>query len=203
MRKGDKVILGDGQGREAKARIWDFGNREIIAEIEEVYANPKEPETEVTLYASILKKDKMEWLLEKATEVGVSRIVPLESERTVKLNLRYDRLQKTVLEAAEQSGRGIVPVIKDKMSLEEALEESRQNQDASLFFHVEGEEADLDSEPRTEGKVGVFVGPEGGWSAEEVSLAYNKDLSILKMGELTFRGETAGVLASYLAFYIT
>lgn len=202
MKKGDKLLLGDGKGSEANARVWDFGNKEIIVEIDKVFANPREPGAEVTLYASILKKDKMEWLAEKATEVGVSEIVPITGERTVKTNLRYDRLRKIVAEAAEQSGRGMVPVVREKMSLEEALEEAKGEQDTNFFFHTDGEEATLAPEPAEEGKIGVFVGPEGGWSEEEVGLAYNKDLSIVKMGELVFRGETAGVLASYLAFFI-
>lgn len=202
MKKGDRILLGDARGMEAEARIRDFGNKEIVVEIEETFVNPREPGAGVVLFASILKKDKMEWLAEKATEMGVAEIVPVTSERTVKMNLRYDRLQKTALEAAEQSGRGIIPVIREKTSLEEALEEAKE-METSFFFHTEGDRAELMPKPREDGNIGVFVGPEGGWSEEEVGLARNRDLFIVKMSELTLRGETAGALASYLAFYIT
>ena len=202
MQKGDKVVLGDGRGLEAKVELKGFGNKEIMAQVEERFENTREPQTEVTLYISVLKKDKMEWLAEKVTEVGVKKIVPITSERTVKLNLRYDRLQKIVTEAAEQSGRGVIPEIGDKISLEEAIDEAKNERDVNFFFHPEGDEAEFDSQVREQGKIGVFVGPEGGWSEQEAGLAYNKDLSIVKMGDLTLRGETAGIMASYLSFYI-
>ncbi len=202
MKKGEIIFLGDGHGQEAKAEIKVFGNKELWVQVLESFENTREPGTEITLYISVLKKDKMEWLAEKVTEAGVRNIVPLNSERTVKLNLRYDRLRKIVLEAAEQSGRGIVPDIKEKMDLEEALNEAKNTQDKNLFFDISGDKPSFDSLGGISKKIGIFVGPEGGWSDKELSLARNKDFPIVKMSDLTFRGETAGILATYLSFFV-
>ncbi len=201
MKKGDKILLGNGREKEVRAEILSLGKKEIRVLVKEVFTNQKEFRTDLSLFIAILKKDRMEWLVEKATEVGVKRIIPINSQRTVKLNLRYDRLRKIALEAAEQSGRGTVPEIREKMDLEEALEEAKNTQEENFFFDLSGDRFSFEPSGENPGRVGVFVGPEGGWSEEEISLAHNKDFSIVKMSELTLRGETAGILASYLALF--
>src|SRR5688572_22987985 len=104
LRVGEKVILGDGNMNEVLGEIYEVG-KAIKLKVLEEQKNENEPKNSVILYCSILKKENFEQVCQKATEVGVREIVPLVTARTVKLDVKTDRLQKIIREAAEQSGR--------------------------------------------------------------------------------------------------
>ncbi len=194
LKTGDQVLLCDGQGQEALVQISDLRKDEIVAEIVKISENNNEPATEVTLYCSLLKRENFEWVCQKATEIGVSRIVPLLSARTVKLQLNRSRIEKIIKEAAEQSGRGKLPVLEEPLEFPAALEDAKNN-DANFFFDASG--AAL--EKKTVKSIGVFIGPEGGWEPEEIALATENGFTLASLGPTTLRGETAAVVASYLA----
>lgn len=194
---GDKVILGDGQSKEALAEIIEYYKNGVELELLEVKDNQNEPSKEAILYCSILKKENFELVVQKATEIGIKRIVPLITARTVKLNLKTDRLEKIVKEAAEQSGRGMLPVVSEPMIFSEVLNDVRGNA-INLFFHPEGSGFDR-KELLARQKIGIFIGPEGGWTDEEVSMGRAANCEVVTLGRLTFRAETAAIIASYLA----
>ena len=83
------------------------------------------------------KKENFELVVQKAVEIGVKEIIPIITKRTVKLNLKYDRLEKIIKEAAEQSGRGILPILRKAMDFKKAIEEAEQN-NINLFFDISG-----------------------------------------------------------------
>jgi 16S rRNA (uracil1498-N3)-methyltransferase len=117
----------------------------------------------------------------------------------VKLNLSLSRLQKIIVEAAEQSGRGLVPTCLEPVTFEEALQKASTN--TTNFFFSTASEIPF-SKALVRGDVlGIFVGPEGGWSPEEETLAREHHCVICSLGKLTLRAETAAIVASYVVLH--
>lgn len=213
---GDRVILSDSETKkEAEAEITEVKKSNLEVKINDLYENQNEPETDLTLYISMLKKDRFEWLLEKVTEIGVKKIVPIISERTVKTNFKRERLEKIILEAAEQSGRGVVPKLEEAIKFKDAIKDAKNN-DLNLFYDTSAESAQSlggrlrrgradntteamrsSDEGLHQGRIGAFIGPEGGWSREEAGTAREAGLTFTSLGKLTLRAETAGIVACY------
>lgn len=193
LSNGDKIILADGKGSEAEAEI-QFQGKHLSFRITGNKMRCSEPDKKVTLYCAILKKENFELVAQKATECGVEEIVPILSARTVKTGLRQDRLEKIIKEAAEQCGRGMIPQLGESVNLTEALVQA--GEDTKILFDKQGGEICV---PAGIGKVSIFIGPEGGWTKEEIDMAREKGCVIASLGGLTLRGETAAIVASYLA----
>ena len=126
LKIGDRFILSDGKGKEAEGILEGLDKKSALVHISNRSENKNEPERKVVLYCALIKRENFEWVAQKATEVGVSTIVPLISERTVKLNLKKERLGKIIKEAAEQSGRTVVPSLSDPMDFNDALVEAKK-----------------------------------------------------------------------------
>ena len=109
LRPPEEVVLCDGQGREAEAVVGERTAAGIELEIKSIASNTSEPTHQGLLICAVLKKKNFEMVCQKAVEAGATEIIPIVTERTIKLNLRADRLEKIIREAAEQSGRGVVP----------------------------------------------------------------------------------------------
>lgn len=197
LREGDDVVLVGQSGVEAIARIKELGKFAADLDIIERQANRREPQVDVTLYCALLKRENFEWVAQKATEVGVSRIVPVLTERTVKLHVKAERLQAIIREAAEQSGRGKIPQLGEIITLAAALSES--NGVAQRYFFDLGGEMVPGMAAMTAAKSAVlFIGPEGGWTDAERAAAREAKCTMASLGPLTLRAETAAVVASYL-----
>lgn len=196
LKIGEEFLLADGRGNEARAKIADFENAGFSAVILEKFKNVSEPETKVKLYCAILKRENFELAAQKAVEVGVSEIVPLITRRTVKLAFKKERIETILKEAAEQSGRGLVPVLGEAAKLAEAAKEARQN-DLNIFCDASGE--NIYNILRNTGakNIGLFVGPEGGWEEGELALAKEAGFSFASLGPTTLRAETAAITASF------
>jgi 16S rRNA (uracil1498-N3)-methyltransferase len=198
LKSGEQIILGDGGGREALAEITDFGKHSVGINILRTEVNRNEPEMKPVLYLAVLKKENFELAAEKAVETGVAEIVPVVTARTVKTNLRIDRLEKIIREAAEQSGRGILPTIGKILTFREAARQAEEN-DSNLFFEIHAPRFEQRKLAVDVGRrVGVWIGPEGGWDEEEIKTAEEKNFQIVSLGKLTLRAETAAIVASYL-----
>jgi 16S rRNA (uracil1498-N3)-methyltransferase len=194
LRPGEKIVLANGNGREAIVQIADVGKTGIETAIIERRLSD-EPPRRVILYCAIVKRDNFEYACQKAVECGASVIVPIITGRTVKLGLNTDRLAKIVAEAAEQCGRGKIPAIAPSHSFGAAIKEASVN-GANYFFDGTGKEwsgarASADS-------VGVWIGPEGGWEDSEVAAAREAGFAVVSLGPLTLRAETAATVAVYL-----
>ena len=196
LKEGDEVVLCDGRGFEAHAEIRSLRKMSVSFRLRTKYQVETEPEKRVTLYCSILKRENFELAVQKATELGVFAIVPVLSARTVKQEINPARLAKIMREAAEQSGRGVVPELKAPLAFTDAIDEGRKY-DERLFFHLSGEL--FGSQKRKGASVGLFIGPEGGWEESEVASARERDFAIISFGPLTLRAETAAIVASYLS----
>lgn len=191
---GEMVILGDGTGLEARCKILSYEPGAVLLEGVSVAHNTAELAGRTILYCAVLKADHFELAAEKATEVGVSEIVPIITSRTVKLNVRVDRVQKIVREAAELAGRGTVPIVHQVQSLDAALTQA-SHYDANFFFDPSGRSFAPAKGVTT---AGVFVGPEGGWDEKELDMAQSAGLNIVSLGNLTLRAETAVIVSSYI-----
>jgi 16S rRNA (uracil1498-N3)-methyltransferase len=193
---GDKLVLFDGSGLEFISRISTIEKKRAILEIEERRGSRTAPAFEVWLYQSLIKKDNFETVVQKATEIGVSHIVPLVSERTEKKDFNVERVQKIMREACEQSGRALLPTLHDAISFEEAVQQAIH---PSLAFHVTGEQFER-SKALTgkEKQLSIFIGPEGGWSDTEVNAFTHAGIPLWSLGAGTLRAETAAVVATAL-----
>jgi 16S rRNA (uracil1498-N3)-methyltransferase len=145
---------------------------------------------EVILFASLIKKDKFEWVLEKCTELGVSKFVPIISERSEKKDLNIERMRKIIKEASEQSERGFMPEICEPIELEEALADIEYK---AIALHLSGESFD-DENLKIFSKLGLFVGPEGGWGEKDIKLFKNKNVPLVTLGTQVLRAETASMV---------
>ncbi len=196
---GERVVLGDGAGYEAEGEISSIGKDEVLIALGKKYKNENEPLRRVTLYLAVLKRENFEYAAEKATEAGVAKIVPVLSAHTVKIGLNTARARKIMKEAAEQSGRGIVPQLSEPLTFADALQNAAGN-DGNIFFHTEdGSAFEREPEAISKRRIGVFIGPEGGWSEDETRQAHDAGFTSTSLGPLILRAETAAIIASYLA----
>jgi 16S rRNA (uracil1498-N3)-methyltransferase len=185
-----RAILFDGSGFEYSAIIEKFGSRQVELRIE-AKRKGLVRDREIFLFQSIIKKDNMEWVVEKATELGVSKITPVISERSEKKNINMQRLNKIAIEASEQSGRADLPEISSVASLEDCILSGAKG---ALVFDRAGSPirglslSDFET-------IKVFIGPEGGWTDKELNLFKQKEFKIFSLGEFTLRAETAVIVA--------
>lgn len=193
LKTGDKVILFDGTGFDYVSEIVSLSKNESFFKVVEKKLNENIPKKEIHLFQSIIKKDNFEWVLEKGTELGVSCFHPIVSERSEKKNINFERVKKIIKEASEQSGRGSLPILGDLTDLEKSL----NNDFPSIAFHPTGDKFDRDNFEK-EKVVGVFIGPEGGWSERELEIFKEKDVKIFSLGPQILRAETAAVSVSSL-----
>jgi 16S rRNA (uracil1498-N3)-methyltransferase len=195
---GDRLLLVDEvTACEAEGEIINYGHNSAEIKIGTPQPVQTESEREVILYCAILKKENFELVVQKATECGVSRIVPILSERTVKIGLRLERLSKIAHEAAEQSGRARAPEIYEALGLREALRQTQVSGSNNYFFHTE--HINPPDFSATSGNINLFIGPEGGWGEQEIKWAEDAGCMFASLGPRILRGETAAIIASYLA----
>jgi 16S rRNA (uracil1498-N3)-methyltransferase len=194
LEPGNMVVLTDGRGAEATAEIGSLDKKSAVLTIVERSARALEPEKKVTLYMSYIRREHFELVLQKATEIGVTTIVPLITARTVKAGYAPERLEKIIREACEQSGRTYMPTLAEPMAFSVAVAQCPSEH--GVLFHVSQTIATAASLPKD---AHLFIGPEGGFTDEEVTTAQIAGLQIHSLGALTLRAETAAIIATYLA----
>ncbi len=152
------------------------------------------PKKEITLCMAIVKKDTFENVVRYATELGVSKIIPVLASRSEKKNLNLERLNNIAKEASEQSGRGTVPVIGEILSFNEALEQSKDA--TNIFTSLYGENSSaLVNKGLIKNNLTLWIGPEGGWTQEEEALAKENNFVLMKLTETVLKADTAAVCA--------
>lgn len=209
MQSGDEILLLDGLGREYLTRLHAIDSSRATGEVLDERIASGEPATHVSLYQCALKGDRFEWVLQKGTELGVSRFVPVISERTIvrpadRLLQKYDRWRAILREAAEQSGRGLLPDLASPMSWDDAVQEAEgtrlvpweQGQAIPGLLQVVHE-----IEPVTglRDRMNLLIGPEGGISEPEMKLAVANGWQAVTLGPRILRAETASLAAVAVA----
>ncbi|MFO7679419.1 MAG: RsmE family RNA methyltransferase [Chloroflexota bacterium] len=200
---GERVTaLLDGAGWEAEAELVQVEKKGVTAVVRHKRPVTTEPAVRLTLYQSLLKRDNFEWVLQKGTEIGVSRFAPLISERTVAHPPnKMERWQRIVVEAAEQSGRGCIPQILPPARLTDVLAHWQSDR-LGLMPALSTDGVTIGSVwekmPTSTGSVGVFIGPEGGWTEDEVENGRSAGLIPVTLGKRILRAETAAIVAAAL-----
>jgi len=211
MRADDEIALFDGSGIDVHLRLDDVGDLRVRGSVIARCDGPAEPRVRVNLYQSITKGDRFEWLIEKATELGVASVVPLITARAVVRpeaeGNRTERWRRIAVEAAEQCGRSAVPVIGVPQSFDATISSAPGLR--LLPYEAAGDLApSIQSALTTSidelfalGEVSIFIGPEGGFVQSEVELAASAGAMIVTMGERVLRAETAGLTALTLVMH--
>lgn len=193
----EQIIVVPSGGVELVCEIVSIDRKAVVLGVLEKRASQTESKRTITLYCSVLKRDHFELVVQKAVEVGVTKIVPLITERTVKLGTNRERILKIILEAAEQSGRTVLPTIDEPTPLKKVLQENVTNE-VRFFFDFSDKQFSTTDIGQTK-NVGLFIGPEGGWTEAEQILANENGCIVRSLGSTVLRGETAAIVASYIA----
>jgi 16S rRNA (uracil1498-N3)-methyltransferase len=189
---GQEVVLFDGRETERLYKIEHIDDNEAHLHLVTDLVR-KQPEREVYLLWGVIKKDKNEWVVQKGTELGVSHFLPILADRSEKTGINLDRAQKIIIEAAEQCGRSDIPDVREPMHIKTAIEQLAGT--VQLFVADQIERPDSGALPAIADKAGVFIGPEGGWSDAEKQLFAEKGITKMGLSSLTYRAETAAVVA--------
>lgn len=207
MKQGERLTLCDGKGLEAEGEISSVCKESVEISVLERKASAAEPKTEVILYQALPKFDKLEYIVQKSVELGVSKIVPVLTSRCVSrpdektMEKKRERLQKIADEAAKQSGRGRLPEVGELLSFKSAVSEM-EKADLPIFFFEHGTEAlSTHMQKFSGGKIAVMIGSEGGFSEEEAAFAAEKGLFTATLGPRILRCETAPVAAIAAIMY--
>lgn len=209
LRPGDLVAVLDGSGREYATRIETLDERQALGRILETKSPAAEPHVRLTLVQGLPKGEKVALILQKCTEIGVAEFLLVETARSVpripsgKMPGRLERWRAIVREAVEQSGRTRPPSVKGVIPLADALSRTR-NCDARIIAWEEEKGPSLSSTlPGLAGarEIACFVGPEGGFTAEEVAAARAEGVTPVSLGPRILRAETAAIVGAALIIY--
>ena len=205
LQSGDEIFVFDGVGGEFQCSVQTISRTEaevsVVAEVEP--ARPESP-LDLTLAIALLKGEKFDLVIQKATELGVKRILPLDTERgDVRLRdgdsaqKRLTRWRRIALEAAKQTGRAYVPEIDAPLAFNLMLQPAGENQGITRLMFSERAGQSLSEATNSFGqqpkKIIAVVGPEGGWTDDEIGLAREALWQIVTLGGRTLRAETAGI----------
>jgi 16S rRNA (uracil1498-N3)-methyltransferase len=215
MRPKERVTLLDNRGWAYEASLVSYGASDARFEIVRRWEATGEPRTHITLYQALLKGERFTWALQKGTEVGVSRFVPVVCERNVVDDLgaaeeKRARWERIIREAAEQSGRGRLPVLSPAQTFETVVRPGSSPSTASsllrlMLWEEEGEttlrQALAGCNFAGDVCIEVLVGPEGGFTVDEVGFAERWGVRRVSLGPRILRSETAGVVAVAAVLY--
>ena len=208
LKAGEEVLLCDGMGKEALCRIEELSGKDVNLEVLDRRESETEARVSVSIYMAFPKADKLEHVIQKATELGAVEIVAFPSGRCVSrpdeksLKKKLERWQKIAASAAEQSGRGRIPQVICLGSFGEALQRAAQADKALMFYeneHALTLKAAL--ETGTYQTVSLLTGPEGGLEEKEVEQARLAGLQVCTLGRRILRCETAPLCALSAVMY--
>ena len=202
LKVNDEIIISDGRGRDYRCQISVMDHEKVVADILDVCDNFAELETGITLFQGFPKADKMEWIIQKTVELGVTRIVPVMTKRTVvkldakKADAKRKRWNAVSESAAKQSKRSLIPEVAPLMTYKEAVKEAAGYD--MVFLPYESADGirktrELLASVKPGTDIAVFIGPEGGFEDEEVELARENGAEIVTLGKRILRTETAGL----------
>lgn len=205
LKTQDEVLINDLKGHDYLGRIESIEKNSTKVELREKVEGSNESTLKVTLFQGLPKAGKMDLIVQKCTELGVVKIVPVVTERVVVKNSaefkKLDRLKRISLEAAKQSKRSMLPLITEPIDFSDLLVEMKkldvlvvpyENQENYGFLTLKKELAHIST-------MGIFVGPEGGFTEKEIELLSERGAKILTLGNRILRTETAGFTAVAMA----
>ena len=216
---GDYIELCDSEGYDYIAKLQDISKDLITAGIEKSYLSVGEPNVNVSVYQAVPKGDKMDTVIQKCVELGVNKIIPVITDRTIVKMDSFDarrkktlRWQKISEEAAKQSKRGKIPGVSMPVDFSEAasMEDASSTEDTSLKIIFWEEERCLSlryivehAAEKNRNNIAIFIGPEGGFTEDEIFIALRHGWKRVTLGPRILRTETVGMAAlSAIMFYM-
>ncbi len=208
LKCGEQVLVCDGQGKECLCTVSDVSAGQISLVVQKRQESESEAAVQVSVYMAFAKSDKLEHVIQKATELGAYEIIAFPSARCVSrpddksLQKKLERWQKIAAAAAEQSGRGRIPQVLTLPSYKAALEQASEADTALLFYENEQSttlQMALKSHPYK--TVSLLTGPEGGLEVSEVEQAMAAGLQVCTLGKRILRCETAPLCALSAVMY--
>ncbi|WP_457791795.1 16S rRNA (uracil(1498)-N(3))-methyltransferase [Anaeromassilibacillus sp. SJQ-5] len=206
MRPGEALTLCDGKGTDFEGVLETVTDRQVTVRITVSRPSQAEPTLAVTLYQGLPKGDKMDWIVQKAVELGVTAVVPVATRRSVarlegKADKKQERWQRIAAEAAGQCGRGILPAVERPLSWNQAL--SRLSGEPALVFYEGGGRPLRELVTPSTRRLSVFVGPEGGFDPEEIDAIRRQGGGVATLGPRILRCETAPLAALTLLMHLS
>jgi len=206
LKKGDAICVFDGRGHEFECCIKSISHDNVTAKVVRAYPRKPEPNVHITLAQAMLKSNKMDTLVRQATELGITRWMPFFCERSVprpdgtRIEARKKRWNRIMHEALKQCRRNSVMEICDPVSWEKLLEQGESGDLKIVFW--ENETKPLAGPTENYSRIMVILGPEGGFSSNEIDLARTHGYKTLSMGPRILRAETAALSACVLMQYL-
>lgn len=207
-RVGDTIVVCDGLATDYNCTILSIDANQVVATIVSSMPSKTEPNIKIRLFQALPKSDKLDFIVQKAVELGVTEIVPMLTTRcvsrpdTASMEKKKMRLQRISYEAAKQSGRGIVPKIASMCDFKQAIDAVGENKGILCY-----EKADTPIKIILENKgiknIDLFIGAEGGFEEEEVAYAKEKGIAVVSLGNRILRCETAPIYALSVALFVT
>ena len=204
MQAGRELILFNGAGGEFAATIHEVSKKHVIVSVQEHSIDNRESPLELELAIGISRGERFEWVLQKATELGVTKITPLITERTeVKIGgdrqeKLHDRWQQILISACEQCQRNLLPVLHSPVQISDWLPQVKSDL-RFVLHHRDSKTLPAEQKPES---VTLLIGPEGGLSEREIAHALEQDFNALTLGPRVLRTETAPVAAISLVQYL-
>ena len=204
--KGDFFTCCDGKGFDYDVKIAEILKTEVVCDIVNKQKSDTEPPVKVILIQGVPKAAKMDYIIQKNTELGISEIYPCSLKRCVsktEKDKKTDRWQKIAKEAAQQSGRGIVPTVHNTVNLKDAVEILKKSDISFAAYESEDKNTLKDKllskkNPQT---VAFLIGPEGGFDVSEIEFLKNSGISVISLGKRILRTETAGEAVVSMIMY--
>lgn len=206
----DELYICDDNGIKYVTQIKKFLKDKIELHIVSIKTGTSEPNVKVTLFQGMPKADKLEWIIQKCTEIGIDEIVPVITDRVIvkldekNVSKKLERWNKIALEASKQSGRQKVPEVKKPINIKKFIENISKYDILLLPYECEKEQT-LKSVLRNLDKkcenIAIFIGPEGGFTEEEIKLLDNENAKIVTLGPRILRTETAGMATLAMTLY--
>lgn len=209
MSPGDRIIVLDNSGWQMETELTEVQTYKVVGQVVRRSLARGEPKIKVTLYQAMLRGDRLEFALQKGTELGVVAFVPMITARCViasldDVNKKLERWRRIVREAAEQSRRGRLPIIEPAMLFMQACERARDAGGLMLLPWEEERETSLKDVLAASPmpfSISLLIGPEGGFTREEVQLAQAYGARVISLGPRVLRAETAGLVTVSALLY--
>ena len=197
MKPGEQLRLTNGKGEIITAEII-LENKKATEVKALSTSNIKHPASKINIAISLIKNNsRFEWFLEKATEIGVSNIIPLICERTEKQHFRYDRMKAILISAMLQSQQTWLPILNEPVKFKEFIKQP-SHQQKYIAHCIDEEKKLLSNEALHAGEQSILIGPEGDFTKDEVDAALQNNFIPVSLGSTRLRTETAGIVACVL-----
>ena len=202
---GDQILITDDKGNSYSARIVNISGREATVEILGKQPLNRESPLHITLLQGVLKGVKMDLVIQKTTELGVNKIIPVITERSqLRETRKLPRWQKIAEEASRQSGRNIIPAISKPVEFDRIFDQSEIISGKGIIFWEEGGDklSEIMGRFTPTDSIVLFTGPEGGFSEKEVEAATKNGFAVASLGRRILRAETAAIIVVSIIQYI-